>query len=153
MQRIYHSQGAGEPMNQDQGRTSGAGRGARGWGEGVRARWEARIQALFTDLSERGETRVEEWSRRLRQTDIWLRTLEARERVAGQVERVATQWERLAKAAYNKAGVATEQQLEELNEELRQLQWRVDRLTQRGQETAAAPGAEEPPSEDLRSLA
>jgi predicted nucleic acid-binding Zn-ribbon protein len=73
--------------------------------------------------------------------------------VEARVERAAARWDHLTEGAYNKAGVATEQQLEELKEQVRQLQWRVDRLTQRSQEPPAAQGVGEPTSEDLRSLA
>lgn len=140
-------------MNQDRQGAGGQRRTPRSFVGSAWGKWEARFQSLFTDLSERGETRVEEWSRRLKQTDLWLRTLEAQERVTSGVERVTARWDRLSEATWSKAGVATGQQLEELAEQLRQLQWRVDRLAQKVQDSQPGTATGKDGEDDVRSLA
>ncbi len=93
--------------------------------------WEERLERFLSELNTRGETRLEEISRKLRQTDAWLRILSLAERVEKRREVVRGTWSRLGAGLLGRAGVATDAQFEALSEELQRLSWRLERLTQK----------------------
>lgn len=112
-----------------------------------------RLERLVSELNERGETRLEEISRRLRQTEAWLRIHTVMERVERRRAALRERWENLGEALLRRAGIASDRQIEELSEQLRRLGWRLERVSQQvqGGSRPQVDGAAR--DEDLRSLA
>jgi hypothetical protein len=116
-------------------------------------RWEERAERFLSELNARGETRLEEISRKIRQTETWIRILGAVEKAERRRDAARETWGRWNAALLGRAGIATDRQIEELGEQLRRLSWRLERIAQKVQENpASADGAAEA-DEDLRSLA
>lgn len=116
-------------------------------------RWEGGWARFFSELNARGETRLEEIGRKLRQTEAWLRVADAAEKAERQRKRVRARWEHWGSEALGRAGIATDAQFENLKEEIQRLQWRIDRLSKKMQENQVdGEGAPEEESE-FRSLA
>jgi len=111
-----------------------------------------RVERFLSELNERGETRLEEISRKLRQTEAWLRIHATIERAQRRRAALRDQWVRVNEALLRRVGVASDRQVEELTEEIRRLGWRLERVSQQVQ-------GDHPPvdgdarDDDLRSLA
>lgn len=128
---IYHSLASGEPMKNDRSKAPRDMRFPFSFVGRLSGPWEERLERFLSELNTRGETRLEEISRKLRQTDAWLRILSLAERVEKRREVVRGTWSRLGAGLLGRAGVATDAQFEALSEELQRLSWRLERLTQK----------------------
>lgn len=116
-------------------------------------RWEGRAERFLSELNARGETRLEEISRKIKQTEAWLRLIDATEKVEERRSAARAKWTGLGNQVLGRAGIATDAQISELSEELRMLSWRLDRISKKLQENSMDPKGESPPENDIRSLA
>lgn len=114
--------------------------------------WEGRLEHFLSELNSRGETRLEELARKLRQTDAWLRVLSAAEKAEKRRDAARERVSRLGAQLLGQAGIATDAQVETLVEELRRLSWRLDRMAQKLEENPTDGELPAGPEAEFRSI-
>lgn len=100
---------------------------------GLKGRLEERTQRFFTDINERGETRLEELSRKVRQTELWIRMLELSERAEVTGNQAIARIEEISEKALRRAGIATDTKVMELEEQIGRLRRKLERMQERNQ--------------------
>lgn len=120
---------------------------------GLARRWEERAQRLLTEINARGETRLEEISRRIRQSDAWLRLVDVSARMEERRNAVRERWAKLGAMALERVGIASAAQVAQLDEKLRMMSWRLERMARKIQENPQDEKAEAEAESDIRSLA
>lgn len=120
---------------------------------GLARRWEERAQRLLTEINARGETRLEEISRRIRQSDAWLRLVDVSARMEERRNAVRERWAKLGAMALERVGIASAAQVAQLDEKLRMMSWRLERMARKLQENPQDEKVEAEAESDIRSLA
>ncbi len=120
---------------------------------GLARRWEERAQRLLTEINARGETRLEEISRRIRQSDAWLRLVDVSARMEERRNAVRERWAKLGAMALERVGIASAAQVAQLDEKLRMMSWRLERMARKIQENPQDEKVEAEAESDIRSLA
>jgi len=150
---IYHSSVRVEPMKNDRSKAPLDARSPLSWMGGLARRWEERAQRLLTEINARGETRLEEISRRIRQSDAWLRLVDVSARMEERRNAVRERWAKLGAMALERVGIASAAQVAQLDEKLRMMSWRLERMARKIQENPQDEKVEAEAESDIRSLA